>query len=79
MKVVKKYAIKEGCWSDDKSKWDVQLKFNSWNKIWEKYITSLYGGKKRNEEISWKSVLNKMVQKNASAEEEADKDYLHVG
>ena len=23
MKVLKKYAIQEGCWSDDRSKWDV--------------------------------------------------------
>ena len=36
--------------------------------------TALYGGKKRNAEISWKTVLNKMVQKNAFAEEEADND-----
>ena len=72
MKVVKKYAIKEGCCSDDKSKWDVQFTFNLCNKIREKYITALYGGKKRNAEISWKTVLNKMVQKNAFAEEEAD-------
>ena len=74
MKVVKKYAIKEGCWSNDKSKWDVQFIFNLWNKIGEKYITTLYSGKKRNSEISWKTVLNKMVQKNALAEEEADND-----
>ena len=36
--------------------------------------TALYGGKKRNADISWKTVLNKMVQKNAFAEEEADND-----
>ena len=36
--------------------------------------TVLYGGKKRNAEISWKTVLNKMVQKNGYAEEEADTD-----
>ena len=74
MKLVKKYAIQEGCWSDDKSNWYVQFTFNLWNKIGEKYITALYGGKKRNEEISWKTVLNKMVQKNAFTEEEADND-----
>ena len=36
--------------------------------------TALYGGKKKNAEISWKTVLNKMVQKNAFTEEEADND-----
>ena len=36
--------------------------------------TALYGGKKRNAEISWKIVLNKMVQRNAFTEEEADTD-----
>ena len=46
MKVVKKYATQEGFWSDDKSKWDVQFTFSLWNKIGEKYITALYGGKK---------------------------------
>ena len=74
MKVVKKYAIKEGCWSDDKSKWDVQFTFNLWNKIREKYITDLYGGRKRNSEIPWKKVLNKVVQRKAFVEEEADND-----
>ena len=74
MKVVKKYVIKEVFWSDDESKWDVQFTFNLWNKIGEKYITALYGGKKRNAEISWKTVLNKTVQKNAFAEEEANND-----
>ena len=69
MKVVKKYAIQEGCWSDDKSKWDVQFTY-----FRENYITALYGGKKQNAEISWKTVLNKMVQKNAFSEEEADND-----
>ena len=54
--------------------WDVQFTFNLWNKIGEKYITALYCGKKRNADISWKTVLNKMVQKNAFAEEEADND-----
>ena len=51
MKVVKKCAIQEGCWSDDKSKWDVQFTFNLWNKIRENYITALYGGEKQNAEI----------------------------
>ena len=74
IKVVKKYAIQERLWSDDKSKWDVQFTFNLWNKIREKLITALYGDKKQNAEISWKMVLNKMVQKNAFAEEEADND-----
>ena len=74
IKVVKKYAIQERCCSDDKSKWDDQFTFNLWNKLGEKYIPALYGGKKRNAEISWKRVLNKMVQKNAFAEEEADND-----
>ena len=46
MKAVKKYAMKEGCCIDDKSKWDVQFTFNLWNKIGETYITALYGGKK---------------------------------
>ena len=36
--------------------------------------TALYGGKKRNAEISWKTVLNKMVQKKAFVEEEDDND-----
>ena len=79
MKVVKKYAIKEGFWSDDKSKWDVQFTFNLCNNIGQNYITALYGGKNRNAEISWKTVLNKMVQKNAYTEEEADNDQLYVG
>ena len=35
---------------------------------------ALYGGKKQNADISWKTVLNKMAQKNAFAEEEADND-----
>ena len=74
MKVVKKYAIKEGFWIDDKSKWDVQFTFNLWNKIGEKYITAMYGGKNRNAKISRKTVLNKTVQKNAFTEEEADND-----
>ena len=43
-------------------------------KIGEKYITALYGGKKQNAEISWETVLNKMVQNNAFTEEEADND-----
>ena len=46
MKAVKKFAIQEGCWSDDKSKWYVQFTFNLWNNIGEKYITAMYGGKK---------------------------------
>ena len=58
MKVEKKYSIQEGCWSYDKSKWDVQFTFNLWNTIGEKYITALYDGKKRNAEISWNTVLN---------------------
>ena len=33
--------------------------------------TALYGGKKQNAEISWKTVLNKIVQKTAFVEEEA--------
>ena len=74
MNVVNKYAIKEGCWSDDKSKWDAQFTFNLWNQIGEKYITALYSSKRRNSDISWKTVLNKMLQKNAFAEEEADND-----
>ena len=74
LKVVKKYEIKEGCCTDDKSKWDVQITFNLWNKIVGKYITALYGRKKRNADISWKTVLNKMVQKNEFVEEEADND-----
>ena len=41
--------------------------------------TALYGGKKQNAEISWKTVLNKMVQKNAFAEEEAVNAELYVG
>ena len=41
--------------------------------------TALYGGKKRNAEISWKTVLDKMVQKNSFAEEEADNDWCHLG
>ena len=52
MKEVKKYAIKEVCWSDDRSKWDVKFTLNLWNKIGEKYTTALNGGKKRNAEIS---------------------------
>ena len=31
-------------------------------------------GKKQNADISWKTVLNKMVQKNAFAEEEVNDD-----
>ena len=45
MKVAKKYAIREGCWNDDKLKWDVQFTFNLWNKIGEEYIIALCGGK----------------------------------
>ena len=40
----------------------------------EKYITALYSGKKKNADISWKTVLNKMVQKNSFTEEEANND-----
>ena len=54
MKVVNKCDIKEGCCSDDKSKWYVLFTFNLWNKIEENYITALYGGKKLNADISWR-------------------------
>ena len=62
MKVIRKYAEKEGCWTDDKSKWDVDYTSTMWNKIGEKYINAKFSGKKRrNAELSWKTVYNKMV------------------
>ena len=62
MKVIRKYAEKEGCWTDDKSKWDVDYTSTMWNKIGEKYINAKFAGRKRrNAELSWKTVYNKMV------------------
>ena len=64
MKVVQKYAEQEDCWNNDKTKWTAEFVSNIWSTVGEKYSNALYGGKKRNSELSWKTVYNKMSAKN---------------
>jgi hypothetical protein len=54
MKVVKRYAIDENCWTEDKQKWNIEYTQQLWDKVGKKYIYMNYmdhlkKGKKRHD------------------------------
>ncbi len=38
MKVVKRHAIDENCWTEDKQKWNIEYSQQLWDKVGKKYI-----------------------------------------
>ena len=61
MKVAKRFALEENCWSDKRVEWDVNYVKVMWEKVGMAHLMNKYGGKRKNLEISWKTVCNNIA------------------